>query len=144
LSNALGGIKLQVAEPRAAQARIVLQEQLDGSAGDQDELTQEAIASTTIPAGPGEELPPEDDGSDSTEPEPTGREEDAERAFRGAVFGLLFFPLEFYASYLLLTVLFSSESLAGRSRGRAFVAAAINVPYMLSVLVFGTVLMRVL
>ena len=50
LSNALGGIKLQVAEPDAAQARIVLREQLDGSAGDQEELIREAIASSPHPA----------------------------------------------------------------------------------------------
>lgn len=131
LSNALGGIKLQVAESEAAHARIVLQERLDGPAGDQEELTREATATTPPPGEEGEDDPLIDDGSDEPEPESTGREKDAERAFRGAVFGLLFLPLQFYASYLLLKVLFSTEDLGGRSRGRARVAAAINVPFML-------------
>jgi hypothetical protein len=141
LSNALGGIKLQVAEPKAAQARIVLQMQLDGSAGDRGELIREAIGSRAVPGEGGEELPPEDDESDAPEVEPTGREKDAERAFRGAVFGMLFIPLQFYVSYLLLRVLFSMETLAGRSRGRAFVAATINMIYMLILLGFGAIVM---
>jgi hypothetical protein len=138
LTNALGGIKLQVAEPDADRARAVLQEQRDGATGDRDELAREAIAAAPAPGGAGDEPPPADDGSDEPEPEPTTREEDAERAFRGAVYGLLFFPLQFYASFLLLRVLFSSKALAGRSRGRAVVAAVINVAYMLILLVFGS------
>jgi hypothetical protein len=131
LSNALGGIKLQVAAPDAARARIVLREHLDGSAGEEGELIREAIASSPVTGGGLEESPPEDDGSEESEPEPTGREQEAERAFRAAVLGLLFFPLQFYATYLLLAVLFSSETLAGRSRRRAFIAAAINSVFVL-------------
>ena len=141
LSNALGGVKLQVAGPDAARARLVLREQRDGSAGEQEELDREAIASTALVEG-GEGLPPEDDGADEREPQPTGREVDAERAFRGAVFGLLFFPLQFYASFLLLKVLFSPETLAGRARGRAFFATAINLPYMLILIGFVSAVMR--
>ncbi len=144
LSNALGGIKLQVAGPDAARARIVLREQRDDSTGDKRELTRDALTTTDAPGEGGEDPSPEDDGSDDPEPEPTGREKNAERAFRGAVFGLLFFPLQFYASFLLLTVLFSSEALAGRSRGRAFVAAAINVTSMLILLGFGSAALRAL
>lgn len=130
LSNALGGIKLQVPELEADQARTVLQEQLVGSAGDREELTREATATTPPPGEGGEEDQLEDDGSDEPETEPTGREQDAERAFRGAVFGLIFIPLQFYASYLLLRVLFSTEILAGRPRKRACIAAAINGSFM--------------
>ena len=140
-SNALGGIKLQVAEPDADKARTVLREQHESSAGEREGLAREAVATTPEPGEGGEELPPEDDGSDETEPEPTGRERAAERAFRGAVFGLLFFPLEFYASYLLLAVLFSEETLAGRARGRAFVAAGINLTYMLVLVGFVSLVM---
>ena len=130
LSNALGGIKLQVAELKAAQARTILQEQHDASAGDQKELVQEAITATCVAGEESEDLLLEDDESDEPEPDLTGREKDAERAFRGAVFGLLFFPLQFYASFLLLKVLFSSEALSGRSRGRAFVAATITADHV--------------
>jgi Putative prokaryotic signal transducing protein len=138
LSNALGGVKLQVAEPDAPKARSVLREQRDGVGGDQQELVRDAIESKPAPGEGSEELPPEDDGSEDPEPELTGRERAAERAFRAAVFGLLFFPLQFYASFVLLNVLFSSETLAGRARGRAFVAAAINLIYMLILIGFGS------
>jgi hypothetical protein len=141
LSNALGGIKLQVAGPDAARARTVLREQLDGSAGDREDLIREATATTSATGEGGEDVPPDDDGTDG--PEPTSRENDAERAFRCAVFGLLFFPLQFYASFLLLKVLFSSEVLAGRSRGRAFIATAINVTFLLILAGFGSALMGV-
>ncbi len=75
LSNALGGVKLQVAESDAARARLALREQRDDSAGDQKELAQEATATATEPGEGGEEIAPEGDGSDQLEPEPTGREE---------------------------------------------------------------------
>jgi hypothetical protein len=132
LSNALGGIKLQVAEPDAQKARLVLQEQLDGSTAEQEELVREAISTS-----------PEEEGSDEYDPQPTSREKDAERAFRGAVFGLLFFPLEFYALYLLSVVLFSSERLAGRSRTRALIAAAINLTYLLVLMLGGSVILSI-
>jgi hypothetical protein len=141
LSNALGGIKLQVAGPDAARARTVLREQLDGSAGDQKNFIREAIATRSPTGEGGKDVQPDDDGTDG--PEPTGRENDTERAFRCAVFGLLFFPLQFYASFLLLKVLFSSEVLAGRARGRAFVAATINATFLLILVGFGSALMGV-
>jgi hypothetical protein len=140
LSNALGGIKLQVIGPDAARASGLLQEQLHHSTSEDTELAQEAVATKPVLGDSDDDLPLEDE-EDEPEPEPTNREKSAERAFRGAVYGLLFFPLEFYASYLLLLILFSSEALAGRARRRAYIAAAINTPYMLILLGFVSTLL---
>jgi Putative prokaryotic signal transducing protein len=129
ISNALGGVKLQVAAPDAYRARVVLEEQHDASPGETKELVEEALAARVEPW---EEPPPEEDGSDDDEPEPTARDNDAERAFRGAIFGLWLFPLQFYVTYLLLAVLFSNETLASRPRNRAVIASVINTPYVLA------------
>ena len=49
----------------------------------------------------------------------------------GAALGLLFPPLQFYVSYLLLRVYFSDERLRPRYRALALIAALINVPMLL-------------
>jgi hypothetical protein len=59
------------------------------------------------------------------------REKTAHRAARAAVFGLLFWPLEAYAAWLLLKVYFSQEKLEGRARIHAKLSAWINVPVIL-------------
>src|SRR5437868_2168085 len=81
LDNAVGGIKLQVAEPDAEAARSVLEAPVEDAADEP-------------PAGP----------EDADEPEPvlTRREQDADRAFRGVLLGILFFPLQIYVFWLLL------------------------------------------
>ncbi len=101
-----------------------------------------AILSETSPAGgqehgdehwpqTGEETGLIDDREIEAEPLQTIREQNADRAFRGAVIGVLFMPLQLYVFWLLLKVFVSEESLSRRSRTRAFVAAAINLPLML-------------
>jgi hypothetical protein len=102
-----------------------------------------AILSETSPAGgqeDGDELWPQiaeneagfsDDREVEAEPLQTVREQNADRAFRGAVIGLFFLPLQLYVFWLLLKVFVSEESLSRRCRNRAFIAAAINLPLML-------------
>ena len=62
------------------------------------------------------------------------REQEAIRAFRSAVLGLFFFPLQAYTVWLLLRVYFSEERLETQHRPWAYIAAAIAVPYVLLVL----------
>jgi hypothetical protein len=100
-----------------------------------------AILSDTSPAGAsqehGDEGWPQTDDSEAgfsddreaeAEPLQTVREQNADRAFRGAVIGVLFMPLQVYVFWLLVKVFVSEESLSRRSRNRAFVAAAISLP----------------
>ena len=62
---------------------------------------------------------------------PTSREQNAERARRGAVFGLVFLPLQLYVSWLLLKVFVSRERLGPHSRPSVVIASIINLPVML-------------
>jgi hypothetical protein len=109
LSNAVGGIRLQVPEDDVARAKAILE------------------------AEPASEIEPDDEA----EPTLTKREEDAERAFRGSIIGVVCPPIQLYVFYLLLRVYVSDEELRGRLRSRAKWAAVINIPVMLAM---GTVL----
>lgn len=108
LSNAVGGILLQVPERDVARAMAILE------------------------AEPAWEIEPDDEA----EPTLTKREEEAERAFRGSIIGVVCPPIQIYIFYLLLRVYLSDEELRGRHRSRAQWAAVINIPIML---VMGTV-----
>ena len=105
LAGALAGIKLQVAAEDVQRARAVLAE----SAGD-------------VQRSP--------DWIEEEEEEATSREQNAQRALKAAVFGLLFCPLELYAFWLLLKVVFSDERLADKPRRCALLAAVFNLPFM--------------
>jgi hypothetical protein len=65
---------------------------------------------------------------DEAEEKLTRREEDADRAFRGTVVGILFFPIQFYALWLLVKVFASEERLRAEKRKRAIAAAALCIP----------------
>ncbi len=103
VSNSMGGVKVRVLARDLAAAEAVLSEShAEDLAGDESEDEQ-----------------PESD-----------RQKLVNRAFRAAVFGMLFAPLEFYAFWLLLQVCVSREPLDPRSRKRSLAAAAICLPMM--------------
>jgi hypothetical protein len=115
-TSALGGIKLQVPEGDVDAALALLTED---TAIDQ--------------AAPGEaQQPQEARAAEFDEPEivPTSREQNANRAFKGAILGLLLWPLQLYAFWLLLQVFISEERLGPDQRRNALVAAFINLPVM--------------
>ena len=68
---------------------------------------------------------------DQSESPRSVREENASRAWRGAVLGLLCWPLQLYVFWLLLQVYVSEEPLRPPARRQAWAAAAINLPLML-------------
>ncbi len=120
LSMGNRGVKLQVPTEDAERATAILNEL--SQANDED-------------AGEDEWSETDDDEADAygkqepdDEPELTVREQIADRAFRGAVLGVLFLPIQFYVFWLLLRVFVSDEPLSSRLRGRALIAAAINLP----------------
>ena len=73
---------------------------------------------------------------DAPEPVPTDRETTADRAFRGAILGIFFCPLQIWVFCLLLWVLNSDQELRGRYRTRAWIAAWINVLCVLGIALF--------
>jgi hypothetical protein len=112
LGNAVGYVKLQVATSVADRARVLLRTagewpsdaEEEASAGDEEEA----------------ELPVTADG-----------DEEAARAWRAAIFGLMFCPLLLYSVYVLICLVGSERPLS--SRGRRHVVYALLVDAM----VFG-------
>ncbi len=113
ISNAVGGIKVQVREEDADRAAAVLDEKLGAEAGlaseeiDEDELARQALAAAPEeePEGAAEsaEAPPEPGpGAD------WGRDEYARQALLMALLSGLVPPVVFYAFYLWLNAAFGS------------------------------------
>ncbi|MBI1322069.1 hypothetical protein GC170_02620 [bacterium] len=68
--------------------------------------------------------------SDDLEDPPNRAEANADRAFKGAAFGLIFIPLQFYVTLLLARVYFGGENLRPRYRRRAILAAVVNMTFL--------------
>lgn len=121
LSNALGGVRLQVRRGDATEALTTLAEQ----------------AVSEIPVSQNSEPSFRDAPNhlefavDISSPVPTSREQNAERARRGAVLGLLFWPLQLYVFWLLMKVLISREQLSPSNRRSAVIASIINLPVII-------------
>jgi hypothetical protein len=139
LGNAIGRIKLQVGDQHAEAARTLLSQHTGLAATaalGPEEIRYEPSQDEPTPRW--EDLDEDgdqdqDQEADDFEPEPTTRDKNAERAFKGAIFGLLFFPLQFYAFYLLLKVFLSEEPLGDGERRKAIIAGVINLPLMAGV-----------
>lgn len=108
LSNAAGGIRLQVAAADAERAVALLDEE----PSEEDEQERQARA-----------------GAEETEPSTTYREQLAERALGVAVIGIFLFPLQAYVAWLLWKVVRSPEELRGKHRVNAVVAGAIALSF---------------
>jgi hypothetical protein len=121
MTNAYGGMKVQVAAVDADVAREALE--LKSEAGEHGEVWTSVSPSASL-----ERMPVDDE----PEKEPSVRETNANRAFRAAVLGLLFWPIELYAVYVLFKVYRSSEILVGRPRTLAKLASVITGAAILS------------
>lgn len=73
---------------------------------------------------------------DDLDEPPNRAEANAERAFKGAAFGLIFIPLQFYVTLLLADVLFGGEKLRPRYRRRALIAAFVNLTFLVLLTVY--------
>ena len=137
VGNAMGWIKVQVANDDVDVARALLSQHNHPATSPLDEPVEDSLEvakSTRVPnfddegEGAGDE---QEDEEDEPDPILNGREKDAERACRGAVVGLLFLPLQLYVFYLLLKIFISQEPPGDRQRTKAFIAAVINLPLMI-------------
>lgn len=108
LSNAAGGIHLQVGVEDAPRAAALL----------------EARPGTEAMARPPESF----EAATGEEDTPTYRERLADRALLMALIGILFFPLHLYAAWLLLKVIRSPEELGPAHRLHAIAAGVAVVP----------------
>jgi Putative prokaryotic signal transducing protein len=129
LVNAIGGIRLQVTDEAAEEAAAILAER--PGATDADEVIAQSPADIEIA-----DEPEATSADDEDEPSPNLREQTADRALRGALFALFLFPLELYVFYLLIKVFNSDLPLAPRHRRNAWIAAGINLPCVVLMLLF--------
>lgn len=131
LSNAIGGIKLQVAEEDLERASDLLDE-VENQHRSQSEPTSETeppvdeIAKE--PAQP-EPKPGVDDEDD--EPPLNVREENAERAYRAVLVGYMIIPLQLYATWVLLDVWQSDLPIRPTVRRKLYWAIALHIPMVL-------------
>lgn len=121
LTNAVGGVKLLVSSLDAKNASEIL----NSRSRFQWEERESDIDCD------------ESEGNETRSIDTNDREENALRAFRGAILGLLFLPVQFYICYLLLfKVLGSDLPLSAKRKQQVIIAAIINIPSMLILLLF--------
>ena len=116
LSNAVGGIKLQVAESDVEHAANILASREDSSIDAEEGL-----------AGLGEI-----DESDGELPSSAG-DKIVDRAVRAALLGLIlfpFFPLYFYSLWQLGRLAFSGQTVSPHKRRRMRLAVILNLPML--------------
>ncbi len=134
MGGALGGVKVQVAESDAAQARAVLASRAGRAAlaADSDYgIGDRPGRLRHNPAKIDEEEDEEQVAEDSSDAI-------AGRAWRSAVIGLLLLPplLHFYSAWLLFQLPWAQGRLSPAGRRHVFLAAAVNV-----LVVFGVILL---
>jgi len=130
LSNAIGGIKLQVAEEDFERAAVVLDSFQKIRYVEDDADVSEESSSLPVEGSASPESPPPPHEEDE-EPKLNSREQNAERAYRAALFGFMFFPLQFYATWLLLDVWQADHPLRPAVRRKLYWAIGFNVPMVL-------------
>jgi hypothetical protein len=142
-STAMGGIRVQVAGSDAEDAASFLEEKpwhedqssptsiatlkvLRPTAEDEDfaEKKGQRDASSFATMNTLRQLELDDDDEDE-KVVLSEREKNANRLVQAAIFGLVFWPLEIYACWLLLKVYVSSEKLEGRPLKNAWVGGGI-------------------
>ena len=134
------GIKLQVGDEDAEAARTLLSQHGDREAsaalGPEEIRFESSLAEPTPKLeGVGKTRKRIKKPTNSSRHRPPGTRMPRARS-RGAVFGVLFFPLQFYVFYLLLRVFLSDEPLGYRERRKAIIAGIINLPFVVGVCLF--------
>jgi hypothetical protein len=130
IANALGGIKLQVAQRDADRARACLADVQSITGHELDEAAMTAIDDAHEDSGSADTADGDDEITLSL------REQHAERAWRGAVMGLIFLPLQLYVFYLLVKVFLSDDLLRRRHRRHVWFAVVINLPFVIGFCIF--------
>jgi hypothetical protein len=111
LATAIGGIKLQVARIHLERAELLLSKTQPEEEEVDPHAQQTAFASQEI----AEEL-----RADREDLEPINQHTD--RLFRVAVFGLLLWPLQFYAIWLLMEILSSDGTVSTNRRWKVWLS----------------------
>ncbi|QDU51297.1 putative signal transducing protein [Gimesia panareensis] len=123
LGNAIGGIKVQVAAEDADRAFGLLDEHDPVTISEEDWKTVEGFEN-----GWDEEEEDADAAEDTAEESAPERDLDQEvnRAFKAAVLGIIFFPIQVYSFFLLLDILFSGHSLTPVQQKKVKISLLLN------------------
>ena len=127
LTSAFGGIKLQVMAVDAERATSLLGAENEASIGD-----AESWPDTTGQGIDGEE----DEACEDEYESPSS--ELVDRAFRAALLGLLFLPLQFYSVWLLVHIPAGGEPLSPADRRRVLIAILLDTWMIVLCAVFLT------
>lgn len=125
LTNAIGGIKLQVAEEDFDRACELLDE-----VDTRHRASEPAQAESTEPKPDADNEDPEDD-----EPPLNAREDNAERAFRAVLVGCMVIPLQLYATWVLLDVWQSDLPIRPAVLRKLYWAIGLHIPMLVLALI---------
>lgn len=130
LTVAVGWIKLQVPQPEAEQAMSILaatsvayQPALNDST---ESISQETLYSNREQKF--QSTPTSEEGDDVVRQSWADRT--VEQAFRAAVFGLIFFPLQLYSLWLLIRLLVSRRCISQSKYWQIAIAVMLNTPIL--------------
>ena len=113
LSNAIGGIKLQVPETDVERATGILAAREDSSINAEDGFVD-------LPEAEESEIEPPSSEADKT----------VDRAVRAALLGLLLLPLQLYSLWLLGRLTLSNQKVSPNKRRRIRLAVVLNLPML--------------
>ena len=129
MSNAIGGIKVQVMEVDASRALAILEEALGPDESDTEGLGDEGEdpEDRDFNKPDVQKKPVRVEEEASSAPVPGSREDYARRLFFAAWLGLGFPPVWFYALYILLNAAFGTGTLTRRGRFNLWVGAVLTL-----------------
>ena len=126
LAGALGGIKLQVPAEHVERAEFLLARIHEGKDDDEElpPLESTAIATREIA---------EDLEAEREDREPINQL--ADKLFRSTIFGLIFWPLQFYAIYLMSEIHACEGKVSPERRWKVWTSIVLNIPLMALIVV---------
>ena len=123
IATAIGGIKLQVGALQLERAELLLA-QVRAMRDEADEEEDEPLPATGIAAQEiAEDLQAEEEDKAAIN-------QMTDKLFRSTVFGLIFWPLQLYALYLLLLIMGDDGTVSANRRWKIWASIFLSVPLM--------------
>ena len=127
LGLAVGGVKLQVDDDDAERALAVLNSDTPTTITESDWQTDESLAENNF-----------EDDDENEEQVQSPVDEQLDRAYRAAIFGLIFFPLSFYALHVFMDANNDrTEPLSSKAKWQNIITVALCVP----AIIFGLIIL---
>ena len=130
MGPALGGVKLQVRQEDAEEALAVLREAFA------PEESDDAEVSAPLPTPAQQEEATREAAWEAESPQTLLMD----RATRAAVYGLIFFPVQWWSLYLMGKRLAMSQKLSAQERGRMILLTILNLPGLATVVFLACLL----